>query len=236
MKINKEKFSFQEYKSDLELENKLSLLLTKKINLSIKETGQASFALSGGKTPLSLYEKLSSKDIDWKKINLYLVDERLVDLNSSKSNQFNILNALSKETSDFKEFRSFEYKRDAKGKIKLVNKEKKYDFPLNFILLGMGNDGHFGSIYPNLNNTKFLLDSNNKFYISHTRTNEEIPDRFTMTYKTISQSEMIIIYIKGRDKLSLIQKIVANDVSSNQYPVKKIFNEFENNLHLYWCE
>lgn len=236
MKINKGKFLFQEYKSDLELENELSLSLTKKINLSIKKTGQASFALSGGKTPLSLYEKLSSKDIDWKKINLYLVDERLVDLNSSKSNQFNILNALSKKTSDFKEFRSFEYKRDAQGKIKLDNKEKKYDFPLNFILLGMGNDGHFGSIYPNLKNTKFLLDSNNKFYISHTRTNEEIPDRFTMTYKTISQSEMIIIYIKGRDKLSLIQKIVANDVSPNLYPVKTIFNEFENNLHLYWCE
>ena len=80
------------------LENELSLLVSKRINLSIKK-GYVSIAL-GGKTPLSLYKKLSKKDIEWKRTNLYLVDERAVHLTSNDSNQYNILSALSKKTSD----------------------------------------------------------------------------------------------------------------------------------------
>ena len=79
------------------LENELSLLVSKRINLSIKKKGYASIALSGGKTPLSLYKKLSKKDIEWKRTNLYLVDERAVHLTSNDSNQYNILSALSKK-------------------------------------------------------------------------------------------------------------------------------------------
>ena len=76
MKINKRRLVFRKFNSCFLLENELSLLVSKRINLSIKKKGYASIALSGGKTPLSLYKKLSKKDIEWKRTNLYLVDER----------------------------------------------------------------------------------------------------------------------------------------------------------------
>lgn len=236
MKINKRRLVYRKFNSCFLLENELSLLLSKRINLSIEKKGYASIALSGGKTPLSLYKKLSKKDIEWKRTNLYLVDERAVHLTSKDSNQYNILSALSKKTSDFREFRSFDYKKKIKGKVELINSDKKFSFPINFTLLGMGDDGHFASIFPNLEDTELLLDCNNKDYISYAKTNEKIPHRFTMTYKTISQSEMIVIFIKGEKKLSLIKNIIENEVSPSLYPIKKIFNDFKNEILLYWCK
>ena len=55
-----------------------------------------------------------------------------------------------------------------------------------------------------------------------------------MTYKTISQSEMIVIYIKG-EKIVLIKNVSENEFPS-LYPIKKIFNDFKNEMRLYWCK
>ncbi|MEG0644561.1 MAG: 6-phosphogluconolactonase, partial [Cetobacterium sp.] len=47
-------------------------------------------AFSGGRTPKEFFTKLSKEDIEWEKINIFLVDERFVPLDSNNSN-YNLL-------------------------------------------------------------------------------------------------------------------------------------------------
>ena len=61
----------------------------------------------------------------------------------------------------------------------------------------MGDDGHFASIFPNLKDTKLLLDCDNKDYVSYTKTNEKYLTIYN-DLKTISQSEMIVIILKEK--------------------------------------
>ena len=46
---------------------------------SIEENGQATLLVCGGSSPLKIFKELSESDIDWNKVFISLVDDRIVD-------------------------------------------------------------------------------------------------------------------------------------------------------------
>ena len=54
-------------------------LISDKLNSSIEKKGSGSLVVSGGSSPISIYEELSNIDLSWSKVFLTLVDDRLVD-------------------------------------------------------------------------------------------------------------------------------------------------------------
>ena len=71
-------------------------LISDRLNSSIENEGSASLVLSGGSSPISIYEELSNIDISWSKVFLTLVDDRLVDPDHRDSNQKLLHNHLIK--------------------------------------------------------------------------------------------------------------------------------------------
>ncbi|MCF6186212.1 MAG: 6-phosphogluconolactonase [Desulfobulbaceae bacterium] len=53
----------------------------------IRKNGRASLAVSGGSTPVELFERLSELDIPWAKVVITLVDERWVEPEAEDSNE-----------------------------------------------------------------------------------------------------------------------------------------------------
>ena len=74
------------------LENNENLLIKKfirlfKTKIKKRDSKRFSFVLTGGKSPINLYKKLSKdKSIPWKKIDFFLGDERYVNKYSKNSN------------------------------------------------------------------------------------------------------------------------------------------------------
>lgn len=236
MKADSIKLSIHKFNSYVELENELATFTIEKIKKSLVKSGCSTIALSGGQTPLNLYKKISKMNLDWSQVKLSLVDERFVSKTSKDSNQRNILDSFSLKADAFKEFNGFEYLISSKGLPELVKKNKLYDLPFNVCLLGMGLDAHFASIFPNTECTEYLLDNQNENLVSLIKTDQEIPYRFTMTYKTIAQSEVLVIFIRGKEKLALIDKVINSDVSIIDFPIKKIFDDYKHDLSIFWCE
>ena len=54
---------------------------------AIKKRGRASIAVSGGSTPIPLFKEFSLLNVDWKKVDLTLVDDRWVDSKNTDSNE-----------------------------------------------------------------------------------------------------------------------------------------------------
>ncbi|GIR12476.1 MAG: hypothetical protein CM15mP23_10510 [Cryomorphaceae bacterium] len=81
-------------KSELEL--KLALEISQILNQEIKNKGEATLLVSGGSTPKKLFEILSNKEIDWKKVSIGLIDERFVATETDESNELLIKNTLKK--------------------------------------------------------------------------------------------------------------------------------------------
>ncbi|MDC0529366.1 6-phosphogluconolactonase, partial [Gammaproteobacteria bacterium] len=57
------------------------------LKLTIEEKGSASFVVSGGSSPIKIFNELSFMDLDWTKVNITLVDDRSVDKSHNDSNE-----------------------------------------------------------------------------------------------------------------------------------------------------
>ena len=173
-------------------------LISDKLNSSIENKGSGSFVVSGGSSPISIYEELSNIDISWSKVFLTLVDDRLVDPDHKDSNQKLLHNYFIKNKA--KNINFFPLTENF-----LSNTEFKK--PFDITLLGMGEDGHFASLFPDMinQNEAFDLNASPKILITPPQGNPFIP-RITMNLSLIMESLNIILLVKGKAKQNIFEK------------------------------
>ena len=175
--------------------------------------------LSGGSTPVSFYKRLSVTDIKWSNYEITLSDERNVEISNPLSNEGSI-KAIIKNTSFNKSFISL-VKEDAQSRLDLI---ESYDL----CILGMGDDGHIGSIFPNMSNLSEALYNKSSLI----NLNDGYPDvpRLTMSLNEINKSKQIILLIKGDKKFNLLM----DKRSDNKLlPVDHLFIQMVNKIKIF---
>lgn len=180
----------------------------------IEERGSFNMALSGGRTPYPFYSKLALQKSDWQRINVFMVDERVVPLNSNESNFHNIERALLNKV-DIPENNIFPINTNLHSfelSIEDYNRELNYFFKhsnggevgFDFILLGLGTDGHTASLFPG---TKALTE---RYSLAAAGYAPKAPvERITMTYPLINSSENILFLITGGNKREIVKKLLV---------------------------
>src|SRR5918994_2807823 len=140
---------------------------------SVESAGRITVALSGGSTPQHLYSLLASPDykaqIPWSNVELFWGDERCVPPDHPESNfrmaQEALLSKIKIPSENIHRMRGEQESQAAAAE---YEKELQKIFGLNsgalprfdLILLGIGEDGHTASLFPNsdaLNETKHLV-------------------------------------------------------------------------------
>ncbi|NGX56564.1 MAG: 6-phosphogluconolactonase [Candidatus Anoxychlamydiales bacterium] len=193
-----------------EIDNFLINYFKELSNKEIEKKGSFNIALSGGSTPLSFYEKLAlEKDISWDNIYIFFVDERMVSNQNIKSNIYQIKKALIdplKLENVFyinKEIDLEDSKLEYELLIKAHFKEEVPSF--DFVLLGIGDDGHTASIFPN---SKLIEEKKDLIGID-----QKIGDNFfrmSFTFPLINNSKNIVFLAIGENKKFMIKKILID--------------------------
>ena len=193
-------------------------IIVKKLNDSIKKFGKASLVLSGGKSPINIYEQLSNCDIPWSKIQITLVDDRLVDFDHIHSNQKLINDFLLKNKAKNANFYPLTEDLFQKVNIKM---------PFDIQLLGMGEDGHFASLFPDMigENDAFNIFAKHKIFTTSSKGVPCLP-RITMNLSLILKSEIIILLIDGKIKQKILEKAKTDDSYPIHYLLKNRKKDF----------
>ncbi|WP_407539485.1 6-phosphogluconolactonase [Deinococcus radiomollis] len=114
---------------------------------AIAERGSFSVALSGGSTPQLMYEALKGLEVDWAHVHVYFSDERSVGPDSDESNYRSAkLGLLGHVGVPAGQVHRMEGERDparAAADYAALLPER-----LDLVLLGMGDDGHTASLFP----------------------------------------------------------------------------------------
>lgn len=117
---------------------------------AIAARGTASLALSGGRSPKPVLEALARTPLDWSKIVVTLVDERWVAPDAPDSNERLLRDTLL--TGPAAAARFVPMKNDAAdayaGQPAVEAAFAAIPWPLDIVLLGMGEDGHTASLFP----------------------------------------------------------------------------------------
>ena len=175
--------------------------------------------LSGGFTPTSFYKRLSETDIKWSNYEITLSDERDVEILDPLSNEGSI-KAIINNNSFNRSFISL-VKEGAQSRLDLI---KSYDL----CILGMGDDGHIASIFPNMSNLSEALHHKSSLITL----NDGYPDvpRLTMTLNEINKSKQIILLIKGEKKFNLLMDKRSD---SELLPVDHLFIQMINKIKIF---
>jgi len=185
-------------------------------------------ALSGGNTPKLLFKLLASEYVDsipWHFMRLFWVDERCVPPTHAESNYGMTYKNLLKtvpihdanvfpiqgEIDPQKE--TARYQNVLISQLPSRNGVPKFDL----ILLGMGDDGHTASIFPNQLN---LLHSEQFVAVSmHPVSGQK---RITLTGQTINQADDVVFLITGSSKAELLNQIIHRKPKFENYPASYI--------------
>ncbi|MBQ7607293.1 MAG: 6-phosphogluconolactonase [Desulfovibrionaceae bacterium] len=187
-------------------------ILTAACEEAIEERGVFRIALSGGVTPIPLFRLLAAHDwsdrLPWDKMSFFFVDERCVDPEHPDSNYGLARRELLSKVPATHFYRM-------RGEIDPVEAAVKYEqqirqefginhtaFPrFDFIILGMGADGHTGSIFPNspalAEKKRLVIDQ----YVA-----ERAADRITMTLPVINNARCCLFLVTGKEKHHVLSR------------------------------
>jgi len=171
----------------------------------LDKKGQFHVALAGGSTPKKLYTALvqdpRALNTPWERVFIYYGDERAVPLTDPESNYHMSLEAGFKHLKNLKIFPlpAFEWSEA---------KQKGYEaiLPhfLDLIILGMGDDGHTASLFPN---DPLLKAHTHKLAYGYIESKKAF--RMTMTLDYINRSKKIWLLITGASKAPKIAQVLS---------------------------
>lgn len=222
------KKSVRVFPSPAAMASKLAEEIVRRIVASANSERPYSMALSGGSTPELLYSFLFDEfadDVPWDFVHIFWGDERCVSPESSDSNYGLVKKYMVEKT----ELPSSNVHR-IKGEEEPVFEAMRYSGELatmlpsrdklpvfDLILLGLGEDGHTASIFPD---QKQLLNSDRFCDVAvHPSSGQK---RITLTGKILNNAEAVIFLVAGVKKAGVVSAILNDDETSLAYPAAYI--------------
>jgi 6-phosphogluconolactonase len=160
--------------------------------------GARSLVLAGGTTPKRAYELLAELDVEWGRVSVLFGDERCVPPDHPDSNYRMAKEALLDRVSPATVYRMPAELGPDEG-ADLYAEVVAYVAPFDFVLLGVGEDGHVASLFPGhpllkaTGLTAGIRDSP-----------KPPPERVTLTLDVIRDARQVLILATGAGKAGAV--------------------------------
>lgn len=193
------------FESKALLEVDLAQRITDILRSEIEKKGTATLLLSGGSTPKNLYQKLSEIDLDWSNVHVGLVDERFVPQESPFSNETLIRESLMQNKANLAQFHPMVIDSlDYTGNLRLAIVENACFENPDVVVLGMGDDGHTASLFPNdVCSDEATISSS---LMANTTSPNEPSQRITFCGPILQKGKHLFLMITGGKKLDVLSE------------------------------
>lgn len=223
------------FKTRDQLFDSLSEDLLARLGQGLETRKSASLVLSGGNTPVPLYARMAQAELPWDHVSITLADERWVDPQHESSNELLLRRNLLKGAAAAAKLVSLksEHTTPEEGQSTIEQRLHAIHRPFDIVLLGMGNDGHTASLFPDGDNlTKALQPQENQLCISM-RAPGATQARITLTLPALLQCQYLVILCTGQDKHDTFARALAGD-SVEAMPIRALL-QTKRQLAFYWA-
>jgi len=172
------------------------------LRAALEENARASMALSGGSTPWPVLARLAAAELDWGRVDIYQVDERVAPTGHGDRN-------LSGLAASFLPLVPAVFHPMPVEDVDLDGAAARYAAnlpePLDIVHLGLGHDGHTASLVPG----DPVLDIKDR--------DVAMTDlyrgrrRMTLTYPAINRARSIVWLVTGEAKREALSHLLAGD-------------------------
>jgi 6-phosphogluconolactonase len=185
--------------------------IAERARAAVRERGQFTLAVSGGRTPWAMLRALAAEDMPWAQAQLFQVDERIAPAGDPVRNLTNIqaslldhaplpmanVHAMPVEAADL-DAAAAEYSRT-------LQRVCGVPAVLDLVHLGLGPDGHTASLLPGdaslqVTATDVTLSGS---YQGHRR--------MTLTYPALNRARAVLWLATGTEKREMVARLRAGD-------------------------
>lgn len=195
---------------------------------------RATLAVSGGKSPIAFFQAINQADLDWSRVNITLVDERLVPTNHADSNTGLVRQHLLQNKAAAAKW--LPVVDDDADESSLKNTAQAVEFALqnyvqpDVLILGMGADGHTASIFPQAPQFADAIRADYPQALLHTTPVTAPHERVSMTLAAIEATPFVYLAIAGAEKFAVYEQALMK--KSQEYPVSHVLNSEKVNAHV----
>lgn len=182
---------------------------------AIESHGRASLVVSGGRSPVAFFQCLSRQELDWSRVVVSLADERWVDPRSTQSNEYLVVNYLLQGRAASAAFIGLYQPADSLEDAALAAEAalERLPQPIDVLVLGMGEDGHTASLFPDSTNLGHALDPECSRRCLPMLAPGVPRERLTMTAPLLLAARHQLLVISGQAKVETLRRALAgNDV------------------------
>ena len=229
---NRLQVTYRVYEGSDALAHAAAQHFTDRVKQSVEKRGRVRIAISGGSTPKATFALLAdenqpySKEIPWDKVELFWVDERTVGPDDPDSNY-----RMTKEALLSKVPLNPEHVHRIEGEIDPEEASAKYESVIrrefrlegaeaprfDVVWLGMGDDGHTASLFPN---TEGIRELGRIVYANHVAQKDTW--RITLTWPVINEALDVVFLIAGADKAEPLERVFYGEYDPETTPTQLI--------------
>lgn len=213
-----------------------AVAISSALSRALQERPRARLLLSGGSTPAPVYTALSKAPLDWERVDVALVDERWLQPDDPDSNAHLVRETLLRHRAAEARLETLTQPgRSIAEAVAVANMHASN--PADVVVLGMGEDGHTASLFPNMIELGHAL-STTAPYVAVDATG--CPGagawlrRISLTPAGLQPAHTRILLIRGAKKRELLDRVVAGD-DPTEYPARIALLTPGAQLQVHWC-
>ncbi len=162
---------------------------------AITERGVFRIVLAGGRTPEAAYRLLVGADTDWSRWEIFFGDERCLPVDDAERNSRMAAQVwLDQVAIDQTRVHPIPAEQGAEAAAQAYAEQVQAAMPFDMVLLGMGEDGHTASLFPDQQHP-----DEEPVHAVHNAPKPP-PDRVSLSRQTLSDAREVLILVTGGGK------------------------------------
>ena len=219
-------FAETEFQDRVALAAAVAARIAEDLTAAILKRGTASLIVPGGTTPVAVFGVLAMTALSWDKVTIIPCDERWVAHDHADSNagliERHLLQGSAKAAKLLSLYRPLPAPSDATAEVAAAL--HAIPRPFSSVFLGMGEDGHFASLFPGRTETAPALNLNTDDSVMVLREPAKGHPRIGLTLKALIDTPRVLLAVAGTEKRIVLQRAIAN-INSNDLPIAALLRQ-----------
>lgn len=199
-----------------QLEEQLVKLMTQHIVELLQQQDHVVIGVPGGRSVVAIFEKLQTMPIEWSRVHICLVDERLVARGDKESN-FRLLEESFCKVSEVHLHPVIAADVDKTAAFQYAKLVQKLGGRFDIILLSSGEDGHVAALFPD----HPVLSVAEKMFVTFEDSPKPPAARVTASLPMLMQAKVAFLLFFGEGKRAALE-LFLSDVPLRKCPAKLV--------------
>ncbi|HWX12131.1 MAG TPA: 6-phosphogluconolactonase [Trinickia sp.] len=207
------------------------------LNASLAASGAASratLAVSGGTSPRAFLQALGGEPVDWRRVDVTLVDDRWVPETDPASNARLVRETLLADAAQPAQCARFlplvDVSSTLEANVAALNAAPARALP-DVAVLGMGEDGHTASLFADAPEWSHAIDPAAERFVA-VRPGNAPHARVSLSLAALTRTPCLFLQIAGLRKLDVLKAATS---APQENAISKLANDKGVRLDVYWC-